>query len=569
MCTGGYTCISNACTSPANAVNLYLNNTLNANKTYTYPQAINATGTSQSGTVYVYRDNVLKASGSSPQNEQILLGAGTYAYKVNATGNATGITWYAIVNQNTTNPVNIFFINSSGTYQNQNISVGSGTSTTANATTIYSSSGTVALWLDGVSVNNPNTTTLSIGLHSYKGNITGNANYSSNASGATFYINVYNSYPQWVVNSNSTNPTLRNTPISHNLQWTDYNGLSGYIFSWSNLSSCIPITIILNETNGGNIGDAYTYSYSTTYNTGKENTINVGYYGARPTIWRSFLLWDLSSIPAGATITNANMSLYDIRNDNQYILAYNTSPMNTTGTSYWNEGTLSTASCGSGVNCNLDHNITWDNQPSANILQDNQTNRTDGVGWWYWNATDASMITHANTTYPVMSIMLKDNVENVDKSESFYSKEHADTTKRPQLTITYLPNGCGSWYNDSWTSMVGTTNWSNATHTFTEPSGVDVSWKIFSNNTVNNWNTSDVFNYTLTKLACDYGGSGDWFININDNCTISSLNNVNGCIYIYGSNGWLNFQENQFAHCFYFNVTSGGVWFYNNYRWLY
>lgn len=69
--------------------------------------------------------------------------------------------------------------------------------------------------------------------------------------------------------------------------------------------------------------------------------------------------------------------------------------------------------------------------------------------------------------------------------------------------------------------------------------------------------------------TCTYSGSGNWNININDNCTLSSTNTVTGNIYIYGSNGYLNFGANQLAHAFYYNVTSAGTWYYNNYRWLY
>jgi hypothetical protein len=73
----------------------------------------------------------------------------------------------------------------------------------------------------------------------------------------------------------------------------------------------------------------------------------------------------------------------------------------------------------------------------------------------------------------------------------------------------------------------------------------------------------------ILSSTCTYGGSGNWFININDNCTLSTSNTVTGNIYIYGSNGVCNFQANQLAHAFYYNVSSAGWWFYNNYRWLY
>jgi hypothetical protein len=68
--------------------------------------------------------------------------------------------------------------------------------------------------------------------------------------------------------------------------------------------------------------------------------------------------------------------------------------------------------------------------------------------------------------------------------------------------------------------------------------------------------------------TCTYSGSGNWEININDNCTLSSANTLTGSVYIYGSNGYLNFGANQLAHGFYRNYTSG-TWVYNNYRRLY
>jgi hypothetical protein len=75
--------------------------------------------------------------------------------------------------------------------------------------------------------------------------------------------------------------------------------------------------------------------------------------------------------------------------------------------------------------------------------------------------------------------------------------------------------------------------------------------------------------YTAPVGTCTYSGSGNWFININDNCTLSTPNTVTGNIYLYGSNGYCDFNANQYAHQFYYNVSSLGSWFYDNYRWLY
>jgi hypothetical protein len=282
-----------------NSVNLYLNDSLNQNKTYTYPEVVNATATSLVLTPSLYKNEVSKGT-----NEQILLGNGTYAYKVNATGNqnysdnSTGITYYAIVNkgtlslsitnnqtvtypnaitvtgtdinsgdadinytlylntsglvnsssalgngnisqtillgvgsylyifntssepfanwtvnstvlisaltvnQNSTNPIDIY-LNNSTVYKNQNITITYGTSVTANSTLVYQNSGTALLWKDGSNVTNPHSITLGAETYAYKGNTSGNLNYSANNSGSTYYVIVNKATPTCTLNSSN------------------------------------------------------------------------------------------------------------------------------------------------------------------------------------------------------------------------------------------------------------------------------------------------------------------------------------------------------------------------------
>jgi hypothetical protein len=142
-----------------------------------------------------WRNNTLvsSANGSAPTSDTTQLGAGWYNYVFNTSGGAnytSGSTSLGInVAQNTTNPIDIY-LNNGTAYKNQNITAIYGTQTIANATMVYSNSGTANLYEDGVSVSNPQSTTLSIGVHSYKGNTSGNANYTANSTGITYYINV-------------------------------------------------------------------------------------------------------------------------------------------------------------------------------------------------------------------------------------------------------------------------------------------------------------------------------------------------------------------------------------------
>jgi len=67
--TWGNTTWSNITQNTTNPVNLYFNGTANANKTYTYPEAVNATGAavySNSGTLNLYRGNYSESSVTPP-----------------------------------------------------------------------------------------------------------------------------------------------------------------------------------------------------------------------------------------------------------------------------------------------------------------------------------------------------------------------------------------------------------------------------------------------------------------------------------------------------------------------
>jgi hypothetical protein len=200
---------------------LTINSNVTSPITYPTPSDVNGTGcTFGSGygtdvTCTLYRGN---SSWSGTGNDTVLLGAGVYAYNYSTPGGtnwtrASATNYTLIVNQNQTNPVDIYLDNGTA-YKNQNITIIEGTETTANVTEIYTNFGTVNLYEDSSAVSNPRTTTLSIGDHSYKGNVTGNANYSSNSTGATFYISVLDvTSPEWRDQGENTSQISRTQSI--------------------------------------------------------------------------------------------------------------------------------------------------------------------------------------------------------------------------------------------------------------------------------------------------------------------------------------------------------------------
>ncbi|UCG95691.1 MAG: DUF333 domain-containing protein [archaeon] len=60
-------------------------------------------------------------------------------------------------------------------------------------------------------------------------------------------------------------------------------------------------------------------------------------------------------------------------------------------------------------------------------------------------------------------------------------------------------NGTGAFSNDTWTGMKGIGNWSNVTKTVNSSHGTSIRWKVYANDTADNWNTSQIFSF----LAAD------------------------------------------------------------------
>lgn len=197
-----------------NPVNLYLNGTKNDNRTYTYPEVINATGEavySNSGTVHLYRGD-----SAIDTYEITRLGNGTYAYKVNITGNqnytdnSTGITYYVFVNKGT--PDVKTFIDDSPS--NKTVTYPTSVTIKGNSTTTITPP-TFNLYIGSLSLGsgNPVSSSVTIGNGTFNSiyNTSGNANWTS-ASNSTLYLLVNKA------TSNTTLVVLPSSPIIYETQ---------------------------------------------------------------------------------------------------------------------------------------------------------------------------------------------------------------------------------------------------------------------------------------------------------------------------------------------------------------
>ncbi|MCX6775911.1 MAG: DNRLRE domain-containing protein [Candidatus Micrarchaeota archaeon] len=318
--------------------------------------------------------------------------------------------------------------------------------------------------------------------------------------------------------SNSTSSTTAGASISHNLYWQDsVSGLSGYVFRFCNGTwngstcsgySCQQsevVEIILDETNQGNVGDAYVeggFGGNWDYNYGTSTILHIGI--TLQTTHNAFLLWNLSAIPPGATITEATMSLYmsTAPPESINIRAANTSLYTSDPKSkdMWVEGTKN------GATNSTPYEITWTNHPDVDTYQGDEQPTGKSEEWMYFDVTEAAISSFAQENQN-MSIQIFSTSELDTGDAEFASKEYDLLAgKRPQLTITYTteetnPAACCGCANDTWVAMTGTGNWSNVTKVVNSSEGATIAWCVDANDTTNNWNTtscSDPFTYMTT-----------------------------------------------------------------------
>lgn len=117
--------------------------------------------------------------------------------------------------------------------------------------------------------------------------------------------------------------------------------------------------------------------------------------------------------------------------------------------------------------------------------------------------------------------------------------------------IFSFDNGTGTFSNDSWVSMIGTANWSNVSKVVNSTEGSTIKWIVYANDSADNWNVTDTFQYLTTVApvdSCTCTNSSSWTIINGDQCTLSTACNLDtGILRIM--DGTLRIDSSGFFEC--------------------
>jgi len=302
--------------------------------------------------------------------------------------------------------------------------------TDATSVTIDNGIGSVAL--TGTTIVTPaTTTTYTLTATNAAGSVTGSVtvtvgaaygsiDINSTPTGATVYLDG--------VDTGSVTPvTLINKAVgNHTIKLTKHHYKNKEevvtVIADQTINVNLPLTYAPEETitiqPGGIDGkDAYVYDNSPTINYGNSGGLVIG-TSTGLNICRSYLQFDLSSVPPTAVILYARLMLYyswSWPNTPFYISLYEVEES-------WGEDT-----------------ITWDNQPASSAVEEVKTyipgSATNDFRYWYINDLVKGWYDGSISNY---GMVLRDTDEStVESQKTFSSSDHWDASMRPILEIDY------------------------------------------------------------------------------------------------------------------------------------
>jgi hypothetical protein len=167
-------------------------------------------------------------------------------------------------------------------------------------------------------------------------------------------------------------------------------------------------------------------------------------------IRRAVLAFDLSFIPAGATVTSATLSLY------MYNTSSGSQPIELHRlTANWGEGNSSTISTGGGAASTTGDSTwihtfyntqTWNTVGGDFVSTATATQTVDSIGYYLWSGAGVFSDVQYMVTHPGQNFgwLLLGNETTGQTTKAFASRENSNIAWRPVLSITYFPTAAVS-----------------------------------------------------------------------------------------------------------------------------
>ena len=320
--------------------------------------------------------------------------------------------------------------------------------------------------------------------------------------------------------------------VKESLKFTQKGNPLGKEYTFGGNSTTIKLQDNVTE----NLEDTYLSQYTPTTNYGSYTTLPSGEGSTEDYAFWTIIKFNISSIPASSTIEDSKLCWYISTN------AYDTGETATSWIYQLNNQTWT------------EEIPTWNTKPNGIGSLIDTNNSIDGdwaLFWLCFNAT--SWVNSEYNNYKTNVSFLWNSTLNYNISDRLVanSKENSLTSLSPYLNITYeaagdstaptyssnstnstlagtpvkhnlywqdniglsgyifsFDNCTGTLTNNSFVAMTGTANWSNVTKTINSTVGCTIQWKVYANDTTNNWNTSLTYSYLTTSAGQQYNQTG-------------------------------------------------------------
>ena len=178
-------------------------------------------------------------------------------------------------------------------------------------------------------------------------------------------------------------------------------------------------------------------------------------------------------------------------NDNAALSMYTESVKTNNGGS-WENSSWNAFTSGNWSNFTVEFPSQQDSKITVKIYANDSSNNQNVTGVWFWY----NIATTSDTTSPAYSSNSTNSTYAGNLTE--FRLYWTDNVALSGYIFSF-DNCTGTLTNDTFVRMTGPANWSNVAKTVSSTVGCTIRWKVYANDTSNNWNASQTYSYTTCQ----------------------------------------------------------------------